>query len=86
MENPVISREYVEKNYIHKDELRAKKQELEDYIQENSDEQGYWGRITQEEIYTQIDIIDELLEETEDENNNTNNDSFKKEQSADINK
>lgn len=75
--NPVISREYVEKNYIHKNKLIAKKQELEAKCE--TELLTTW-------LESQIDIIDELLEETEDENNNTNNDSFKKEQSTDINK
>ena len=40
--------------------------ELENYIQENSDEQGYWGNINSDIIYGKIEILEELLEESED--------------------
>jgi hypothetical protein len=76
--NPVISREYVEKNYIHKDKLISKKQELEE-IKEREGKGDIWAIAN-----WGIELLNEILEETEDENNNTNNDSFKKEQSTNI--
>lgn len=46
--------------WLHKDKIREKIEELEDKIQENTDEQGYWGSSDYE---TQIDILQELLED-----------------------
>ena len=54
--------EMIDKYFIDKDKIREKIEELENYIQENSDEQGYWGRENQEEIYEKINILQELLE------------------------
>ena len=50
-------------NYISKDKIREKIENLENYIQENSDEQGYWGSEHQEDIYAKIEILEELLGE-----------------------
>ena len=57
--NKVISREYVEKNYIHKDVIRDMKIEREFYLQ-----QCY------EEFENDIEwkILNKILEETEDAN------------------
>lgn len=49
--------------YIKKSKIKNKIEELENYIQENSDGQGYWGTKHQEEIYAKIEILEELLEE-----------------------
>lgn len=43
--------------------VKDKIEELDDYIQENSDEQGYWGNINPDIILWQKDILQELLEE-----------------------
>lgn len=50
-------------NSISKDKIREKIENLENYIQENSDEQGYWGSKHQEDIYAKIEILEELLGE-----------------------
>lgn len=52
--------EYIEKYYVKKDKIKEKIEKLEDYIQENSDEQGYWGSKHQEDIYAKIEILEEL--------------------------
>ena len=36
-------------------------EEVENYIAENSDEQGYWGNINPDVIYGQIEILEEIL-------------------------
>ena len=46
--------------------VKDKIEELENYIQENSDEQGYWGNINSDIIYGKIEILEESLEESED--------------------
>ena len=51
---------------IPKQKVKEKIEELENYIQENSDEQGYWGNINSDIIYGKIEILEESLEESED--------------------
>lgn len=51
---------------ISKEKVKDKIEHLEDYIAENSDEQGYWGNINPDVIYGQIEILEELLEESEE--------------------
>ena len=51
----------IEENYIPKSAIMEKIEELENYIQENSDEQGYWGSKNADEIYNKINILEELL-------------------------
>lgn len=46
--------------------VKDKIEYLEDYIEENSDEQGYWGNINSDIIYGKIEILEELLEESEE--------------------
>ena len=41
--------------------VKDKIEYLEDYIEENSDEQGYWGNINPDVIYGQIEILEEIL-------------------------
>jgi len=74
MENKVISREYVEKNYIHKDKIKKYIEELNERIEEvetnieNSvdEERTYWKK-EKHDYAMQKFILEELLEETEDE-------------------
>lgn len=65
-----ISNEHKKQNWVHKSVLniyipksiiKEKIEELENYIQENSDEQGYWGTKNPDEIYNKIDVLEELL-------------------------
>lgn len=46
---------------ISKEKVKYKIESLEDYIEENSDEQGYWGNINPDVIYGQIEILEEIL-------------------------
>lgn len=46
---------------ISKEKVKDKIEYLEDYIEENSDEQGYWGNINPDVIYGQIEILEEIL-------------------------
>lgn len=75
--NKVISREYVEKNYIHKDIIIDLKLEREFYLQ-----QAY------EDFENDIEwqTYNKILEETKDENSNTTAMQEQKEQPTDINK
>lgn len=87
MENPVISREYVEKNYIHKNKVR----ELVNYLEKEmeKDEVDEFGihSIGWATLDYMADLIREkLLEETKDESRNTDNVQVEKEQSTDTNK
>lgn len=41
--------------------VKDKIEYLEDYIEENSDEQGYWGNINPDVVYGQIEILEEIL-------------------------
>lgn len=52
--------EYVE-NSIPKQDIKDKIEELYSYIEENSDEQGYWGDKNPEELYMEIHFLEELL-------------------------
>lgn len=68
MENPVISREYVEKNYIHKNVL-------EKFIEDNIFYAGYdvkdeYLKGKRDENDKIMDQLERLLEETEDESSN----------------
>lgn len=53
-------------NCILKEKIKNKIEYLKDYIEENSDEQGYWGNINSDIIYGKIEILEESLEESED--------------------
>ena len=53
-------------NCISKEKVKDKIEYLEDYIEENSDEQGYWGNINTDVIYGQIEILEEILKEREE--------------------
>ena len=54
------------KNYIPKQKVEDKIEYLKDYIEENSDEQGYWGNINPDVIYEQIEILEEILKGSEE--------------------
>lgn len=58
--------QYIKENYISKEKIEDKVRELECYIQENSDDQGYWGNRNPDVIYGQIEILQELIEEREE--------------------
>lgn len=60
------AKQIINENYISKEKIEDKVRELECYIQENSDEQGYWGNRNPDVIYGQIEILQELLEESEE--------------------
>ena len=78
MENPVISREYVEREFHKKDKVI---QELCEQLELRSPLTAEeWKRVAYDKYY------DELLEETEDENNNTFTMQKQEEQSTDCNK
>ena len=47
------------------EKVKDKIKELEDYIQENSDEQGYWGNIKPTWLCVKITALQELIEERE---------------------
>lgn len=51
---------------ISKEKVKDKIEFLEDYIAENSDEQGYWGNRNPDVIYGQIEILEEILKESEE--------------------
>ena len=53
----------VNARFISVKKVKDEIEELENYIQENSDEQGYWGNINPDIIYKEIDVLQELLEE-----------------------
>lgn len=50
---------------ISKEKVEDKVRELECYIQENSDDEGYFGNINPNVIYGQIEILEEILKERE---------------------
>lgn len=83
-------KEYIKKNYIHKDKIRELVNYLEKEMEEDEvDEVDEFGihSIGWATLDYMADLIREkLLEETEDENNNTIINKVEKEQSADINK
>lgn len=70
MQNKVISREYVEKNYIHKDIIKEKIENREISINDIRDNfeinEGMILEIKQ--LENEIDLYKELLEETKDAN------------------
>ena len=47
-------------------EIKDKIEYLKDYIEENSDEQGYWGNINPDVIYGQIETLEEILKGSEE--------------------
>lgn len=51
---------------ISKEKVKDKIEHLEDYIAENSDEQGYLGNINPDVIYGQIEILEEISKEREE--------------------
>ena len=51
---------------ISKEKVEDKVRELECYIQENSDDEGYFGNINTDVIYGQIEILEEILKESEE--------------------
>ena len=54
-------------NYISKRKVKDKVRELERYIQENSDDEGYFGDINSSIIYAQTAILEEILKESNEE-------------------
>lgn len=46
-------------DYVSKDKIRAKIEELKDKEEELTDDQGYWGYT---ELITQIEVLEDLLE------------------------
>ena len=62
-QNESLTKEF--SNCIPVQKVKDKIEYLEDYIEENSDEQGYWGNINPDVIYGQIEILQELLESEE---------------------
>ena len=54
---------YIWEKYISKVAIKKKIEELENYLQENTDEQGYWGTKNPDEIHSKIDVLEELLGE-----------------------
>ena len=67
--NKVISREYVEKNYIHKEVLEAKLIEInnridvvEIHIEESTDEERIYWKKERRDLIMQRYILKELLE------------------------
>ena len=72
--NKVISREYVEKNYIRKNTLKAKITEItnriysvEEMINKTVDEERIYWKKEKRDLIMQRYVLRELLEETEDE-------------------
>ena len=63
--NKVISREYVEKNYVHKNKIEEKIKELNDYYKkEIYPIKHQWADIDITEFYdNQIELLNELLED-----------------------
>ena len=48
-------------NSIPVQKIKDKIEYLKDYIEENSDEQGYWVNINPDVVYGQIEILEEIL-------------------------
>ena len=72
--NKVISREYVEKNYIRKNTLKAKITEItnriysvEEMINKTVDEERIYWKKEKRDLIMQRYVLRELLEDTEDE-------------------
>lgn len=57
--NPVISREYIRKNYIHKDKIREIKEKIHNELDGNGITRVYQLNVDK--------YFNELLEETEDD-------------------
>ena len=55
--------QYIKENYISKEKIEDKVRELERYIQENSDDEGYFGDINPSIIYAQTTMLEEILKE-----------------------
>ena len=58
-QNESLTKEF--SNVIPVQKIKDKIEYLKDYIEENSDEQGYWGNINPDVIYGQIEILEEIL-------------------------
>lgn len=58
--------QYIKENYIAKEKIKDKVRELERYIQENSDDEGYFGDINPSMIYAQTTMLEEILKESEE--------------------
>ena len=58
-QNERLTKEF--SNVIPVQKIKDKIEYLKDYIEENSDEQGYWGNINPDVIYGQIEILEEIL-------------------------
>ena len=63
-QNESLTKEF--SNVIPVQKIKDKIEYLKDYIEENSDEQGYWGNINPDVIYGQIEILEEILKESEE--------------------
>lgn len=66
--NKVISREYVEKNYIHKDVIRRELEILKDAENNLNKGIGNWHPDEITDLYAKITILEKILEETKDVN------------------
>ena len=53
--------DFIMKHSVPVQKIKDKIEYLKDYIEENSDEQGYWGNINPDVIYGQIEILEEIL-------------------------
>lgn len=85
--NPVISREYVEKNFIHKDKIKEAIKELEELMEEDEVDEFGNHSIGWAALDYMIDYMNnKFLEETKDENSNTAVMQEQKEQSTNFNK
>ena len=66
--NPVISREYVEKNYIHKDKIKEAIKELQELMEEDEVDEFGNHSIGWATLDYVIDYMNKkFLEETEDD-------------------
>ena len=72
--NKVISREYVEKNYIHKDTIKKLLKRAEKEYENSGESTEY--NVHKNYLYHRIGILKELLEETKDGNSNENNNTY----------
>lgn len=65
MENKVISRKYVKENYIQKDKIKAKKEDIENYYKEKIEPiKWQYADIKIEDLYQNlIGLLSELLED-----------------------
>lgn len=58
--------DFIMKHSVPVQKIKDKIEYLKDYIEENSDEQGYWGNINPDVIYGQIEILEEILKGSEE--------------------